>query len=90
MMSEQDIRRLRLIRYGGIVVTVTVLVVLLAFAFVVGNQIDRNVPGATATGMLFGSLLTYIIGFTIAAAILSAVLYFGYRAYLMNRAPKTT
>ncbi len=89
-MAEQDItHRLRLIRYGGIVVTVTVFIVLIAFAFVVGNQIDSNVPGAAVTGSLFSSLLLYIIGFTLLAAILSVVLYFAYRAYLRGRPAKS-
>ena len=90
MTAEEITHRLRLIRYGGIVVTVTVFVFLVAFAFVVGNQIDINVPGASVTGPLFNSLLLYIIGFTILSAILSIVLYFAYRAYLQGRATKTT
>jgi len=85
-MTEQDTikRKLRLIRYGGVVVTVTVFVVLLAFAFMFGQQIDQQ-TGLQTTGSFFNSLLVYIIGFTVFAAVLSVVVYFGYRAYLMGR-----
>jgi hypothetical protein len=79
IMTEAEVQRgLRLIRYGGIVITITVFVVLLAFALVTGNALG-------ATGDTFNSLLPYIAGFTVLAAILSVVLYFGYRAYLMGR-----
>jgi carbon starvation protein CstA len=86
-MTEQETikRKLRLIRYGGVVVTVTVFVVLLAFAFMFGQQIDQQ-TGLQTTGAFFNSLLIYIIGFTIFAAVLSIVVYFGYRAFLMSRA----
>jgi hypothetical protein len=90
-MADPEItHRLRLIRYGGVVVTVTVFVVLVMFAIMVGNQIDRNVPGAAVTGGLLNSMLGYIIGFTVLAAILSVVLYFVYRAYLTGRSAKPT
>ena len=89
-MAEQDITRsLRLVRYGGIVITVTVFVVLLAFAFVIGNTIDQQ-TGSAVTGATISSMLPYIIGFTVLAAVLSVALYFGYRAYLTNRATKKT
>jgi carbon starvation protein CstA len=86
-MTEQETikRKLRLIRYGGVVVTVTVLVVLLAFAFMVGQQLDQQ-TGFQTTGTIFSNLLIYIIGFTVFAAVLSIVVYFAYRAYLMSRA----
>ena len=79
-MTEAEVQRgLRLVRYGGIVITVTVFVILLAFAVVTGNAI----PGAS--GATFNSLLPYIIGFTVLSAILSVVLYFAYRAYLNGK-----
>jgi hypothetical protein len=88
IMADQEItHRLRLVRYGGIVVTVTVFVFLLAFAVVVGTQIDAQ-TGASVTGGLLNSMLGYIIGFTVLAAILSVILYFVYRAYLMGRTVK--
>jgi Mn2+/Fe2+ NRAMP family transporter len=90
-MTDQEVQRsLRLVRYGGVVITVTVFVVLLAFALVAGQAIDRTNPTAgAATSATFSSFLPYIVGFTIFAAILSVVLWFGYRAYLTGRA-KTT
>jgi hypothetical protein len=87
-MTEQETikRRLRLIRYGGVVITVTVFVVLLVFAFMVGQQFDLNTPGiGGATGASINALLVYIIGFTVFAAALSILVYFGYRAYLTRR-----
>ena len=86
-MTEQETikRKLRLIRYGGVVVTVTVFVVLLAFAIMLGQQIDQQ-TGLQTTGSFFNSLLIYIIGFTVFAAVLSIVVYFAYRAFLMSRA----
>src|SRR5258708_29955099 len=40
IMSEQEIKRgLRLVRYGGVVVTVAVLTSLVAFAMMTGNAI---------------------------------------------------
>jgi carbon starvation protein CstA len=84
-MTEAEVKRsLNLIRYGGVVITVTVFVVLLAFALVVGNAIDPSLAGKT-----FNSLLPYIIGFTVLAAVLSIALFFGYRAYLMGRMKQT-
>jgi carbon starvation protein CstA len=85
-MTEQETikRKLRLIRYGGVVVTVTVFVVLVAFAFMFGQQIDQQ-TGAQTAGAFFSSLLIYIIGFTVFAAVLSIVVYFAYRAFLMSR-----
>lgn len=76
-MTEKDFKRsLNLIRYGGIVITAVVFIALLGFAIVVGNALGQN---------LVGSMIGYIIGFTVAAAVLSVVLYFGYRAYLSGR-----
>jgi hypothetical protein len=84
-MTEAEVKRsLNLIRYGGVVITITVFVVLLAFALVVGNAIDPSLSGRT-----FNALLPYIIGFTVFAAVLSAALWFGYRAYLMGRMKQT-
>ncbi len=78
-MTEQEIKHsLNLVRYGGIVVTAVVFVALLGFSVIVGN--------ALSTGDLLSQMLPYIIGFTVLAAILSVVLYFVYRAYLMGRA----
>jgi Mn2+/Fe2+ NRAMP family transporter len=90
-MTDQEVQRsLRLVRYGGVVITVTVFIVLLAFALVAGQAIDRTNPTAgAATAATFNSFLPYIVGFTILAAVLSAALWFGYRAYL-TRAKTTT
>jgi hypothetical protein len=78
-MTEQEVQHsLRLVRYGGIVVTVIVLVVLIGFVAVAGGALG-------ATGNVLSSMLGYIIGFTVFAAVLSVALYFGYRAYLMGR-----
>ncbi len=84
-MTEQEVTRsLRLIRYGGVVVTITVAVVLVAFAVVVGNA--TTLEGFS--GMLLSQLLPYIIGFTVLAAVLSIILYFAYRARLMSMMKK--
>ena len=86
-MTQQEIRRaLNLVRYGGVVITVTVFVALLAFAIVVGRAIDAGNPGAGASSATFNSLLPYILILTVIAAVLSIILFFGYRAYLMSRA----
>ena len=88
-MSEQELKRsLSLVRYGGVVVTVMVFVVLLVFGLVVGTGIDKAIPGAAVTGMTLSSLLPFIIGLTILAGVLSVALFFGYRAYLMGRISK--
>ncbi|MEP7289238.1 MAG: hypothetical protein ABI947_26095 [Chloroflexota bacterium] len=88
-MSELELKRsLSLVRYGGVVVTLMVFVILLVFALVVGTGIDKAVPGAAVTGMTLGSLFPYIIGLTILAGVLSIALFFGYRAYLMGRVSK--
>ena len=85
-MTEAEVKRaLNLVRYGGVVITITVFVALMAFALIVGNAIDPALAGAT-----FSALLPYTIGFTIMAAVLSIILYFGYRAYLMGRMTKTS
>jgi carbon starvation protein CstA len=84
-MTEQEVQRsLRLVRYGGVVITVTVFVTLLAFAIVTSGAIG-GATGISITGSTLNSLLPYIIGLTIAAAVLSVVLFFAYRAYLMGR-----
>jgi hydrogenase/urease accessory protein HupE len=76
-VTEKDFKRsLNLIRYGGIVITVVVFVALLGFSLIVGNALGQN---------LVSSMLGYIIGFTLATAVLSVVLYFVYRAYLTGR-----
>ncbi len=83
-MTEQEVTRgIRLVRYGGIVVTVTVFVVLVAFALVTGNAI------AGVGGEILNNMLPYIIGFTVFAAVLSAIVYFAYRAYLLNKLKAT-
>lgn len=77
-MTEQEVKHsLNLVRYGGIVVTVVVFMALLGFSVVVGNALQGS--------NLLGSMLPYIIGFTVLAAILSVALYFAYRSYLMSR-----
>jgi hypothetical protein len=79
IMTEAEVQRgLRLVRYGGVVITVTVFVALLAFALVTGNALG-------ASGLTLNSLLPYILVITVLAAILSVALYFGYRAYLMGK-----
>jgi hypothetical protein len=86
-MTQQEIKRaLNLVRYGGVVITVTVFVALLAFAIVAGRAIDSTNAGVSATSSTFNSLLPYILGLTVVAAILSVVLFFAYRAYLMGKA----
>jgi hypothetical protein len=78
-MTEAELKRsLSLVRYGGIVITITVFIILLAFAMVTGGAFG-------ASGAVVNSMLGYIIGFTVLAAILSAGLFFGYRAYLMGK-----
>ena len=84
MTQDQFNRGLRLVRYGGVVITITVFVVLLAFMFIIGNTIDAATGGGT-TGMTLNATFPYIIGFTILAAVLSVVLYFGYRMYAARR-----
>ena len=83
MTQEQLDRGLRLVRYGGVVVTVTVLVVLFAFMFVIGNSNGIS-------GMTLSAGLPYIIGFTVLAAVLSVVLYFAYRMYGTQRLQKAS
>ena len=81
-MSEDQVKRgLRLVRYGGVVVTITTLIVLLAFTILI-----ENATGSTGTAM--SSFIGYIVGFTVLAAVLSIVVYFGYRAYLMSKMKK--
>ena len=87
MTQEQVNRGLRLIRYGGVVITVTVFIVLLAFILIVGNTIDAA-TGAGTTGMTLSAVLPYVIGFTILSAVLSVGLYFGYRMYATGRLQK--
>jgi hypothetical protein len=83
-MTEDEVRRrLNLIRYGGVVITVTVFVALLAFAIVIGNAMNNP-------GIWINALLLYIIGFTIFAAVLSIVAWFAYRAVLMSRVTKAS
>ncbi|HLY27376.1 MAG TPA: hypothetical protein VKQ72_13620 [Aggregatilineales bacterium] len=80
-MSEDQVKRgLRLVRYGGIVVTITTFVVLLAFAVMIGSA-------SSSTGLALSSFLGYIVLFTVVAAVLSVVVYFAYRAYLMGKKP---
>ena len=80
-MSEQEIKRgLRLVRYGGVVVTVAVLTSLVAFAMMTGNAIG----GLMGEG--FNLMLPYIVGLTVLTAVISVIFYFVYRAYLMSRA----
>jgi hypothetical protein len=83
-MSEQEVTRsLRLIRYGGVVVTITVLIVLIGFAAVIGAQLpDTGGPS------LLNQLIGYIVGLTVLTAILATALYFGYRARLMGMVKK--
>lgn len=78
-MTQAEVQRgLRLVRYGGVVITVTVFIALLAFALVAGNAFG-------ASGLTLGSFLPYILIITVVAAILSVVLYFAYRAYLTGK-----
>lgn len=84
-LTEQEVKRsLRLVRYGGVVITVTVFVTLLAFAVVTGSAIG-GATGTSLTGNTINSLLPYILGLTVMAAVLSIILFFAYRAYLMGR-----
>jgi hypothetical protein len=71
------------VRYGGLVVTITTFVVLLAFAVLIGNA-------SSSTGLALSSFLGYIVLFTVVAAVLSVVVYFVYRAYLMGRKSTAT
>jgi hypothetical protein len=88
-MTETEVKRaLNLVRYGGIVTTVIVFVALLAFSLVIGNALSQVDP--SATGLTFSALLPYTIGFTVLAAVLSIILFFAYRAYLMGRMTKTS
>ena len=81
-MSEDQVKRgLRLVRYGGLVVTITTLIVLIAFTFIVESATG-------STGMAMSSFIGYIVGFTVLAAVLSVVVYFAYRAYLMGKMKK--
>jgi hypothetical protein len=83
-MTEADLQRgLKLIRYGGVVITVTVFIVLLAFSLVVGNALG-------VSGGMLNSMLPYIIGFTVLSIVLSVVVYFGYRAVQTNRLKTST
>ena len=84
MTQEQFNRGLRLVRYGGVVITITVFIVLLAFMLIIGNSIDAATGGST-TGLTLSATFPYIIGFTVLAAVLSVVLYFGYRMYASRR-----
>jgi hypothetical protein len=89
-MTQQDVNRgLRLVRYGGIVITVTVFVFLLGFLLVIGTQIDAATGGG-ATGTTLSAGMPYLIGFTVLAAVLSVILYFAYRAYAMQRVGSTS
>ena len=79
-MTEQEIKRgLGLVRYGGIVITVVVFVILLGFALVTGSALGQDV---------IGPMLIWIVGLTLLTAVLSIVVYFGYRQYLLGRAKK--
>jgi hypothetical protein len=83
-MTEADLQRgLKLIRYGGVVITVTVFIVLLAFSLVVGNAMG-------VSGDMLNSMLPYIIGFTILSVVLSVVVYFAYRTVQTNRMKAST
>ena len=77
-MSEQEVAgRLRLVRFGGILITAMVFGTLLAFSLVFSGL-----------GVSFGQLLIYIVAFTAFAAIVSIALYYGYRAMLRGRMAK--
>ena len=91
-MTAQDIkRRLNIIRYGGIALTVVVLGVSLAYVIVTNNYLEvLRVSGVYSGPSAFDSLLIYIIGFTVFAAVMSVIVYFGYRAYLMNKISTST
>ena len=88
-MTQQDVQRgLNLIRYSGVVITLTVFVTMLAVSIVIGQSIDGATGVTNVTGWTFSALLPYTIGFTVMAAILSVIVYFGYRTYAMGRVPQ--
>lgn len=79
-MTEQEVKgRLNLVRFGGLVVTIMVLVILVVVVFLVGQTMTGS--GART---LQDSLLLIILG-TVIAGVVSAVFYFLYRAFLMQR-----
>ena len=80
-MSEQEVAgRLRLVRFGGILITAMVFGVLIAFSLVFNSSVP-DFP--------FGTMLLWTIGFTLFAAVVSVALYFGYRAMLRRGATKS-
>ena len=79
-MTEQEVKgRLNLVRFGGLVVTIMVLVILVVVVFLVGQTMTGS--GARTVQ---DSLLTIILGAVI-AGVVSAVFYFLYRAILMRQ-----
>jgi len=91
-LTEEKQKRLNLVRYGGVVITVVVFVVLLVFSLLPISAPSTNSAGAVTmvSVNLIGSTLPYIIGFTILAAVLSVAVYFGYRQMLMGSTTVTT
>ena len=77
-MTEEQVKRgLNMIRYTGILVTVLFLIATLAFGVLVNNQ--------SGTQIALSALLPYIIGGTIALAVLFIVVYFVYGAIQRGR-----
>lgn len=82
MTEEKYKHSLRLFRYGAIVVTVVVFVVLLAFTFFVNSVFSADF------GKTLNEMLQYIVIITVATAVLAIVFYFVYGAVLRGRIKK--
>jgi hypothetical protein len=96
-MTEEKLKHsLRLFRYGGVVVTVVVFVVLLAFSVFANGLMKVTTIGADgkstlATAQLgdtLSAMLPYILVITLATAVLAIVFFFVYAAVLRGQIKK--
>jgi hypothetical protein len=79
VIQQSDITgRLRLFRYGLIVVVVVTFLVSLLAPYAVLRGVGYNVSDFLGNALLF----------TVVVAIIMAVIYYVYRQYLMNNAPR--
>jgi hypothetical protein len=96
-MTEEKLKHsLRLFRYGGVVVTVVVFVVLLAFTVFANGVMQVTTVAADGTSTLataqlgdtLGQMLPYILVITLITAVLAIVFFFVYATILRGQIKK--
>lgn len=81
-VTQQDVpARLRLLRYGLVVVTITTFLV----SFIAQFATLSVIPGGPGVGSMLGTALL----FTVVVAVISAAIYFGYGMLLKNTVGKS-